>query len=131
MLAVLRPFSRLGEIILGGIDDFGQFVQFSLTTFYWILVHPRRWLRPRLLFPQFFAVGVASVPVVAITGAFIGMILALEGYIQFQAIGQLHCALPGPTSSHRREESQHIAAAHLAEQACFTRQVSHALTYGQ
>lgn len=87
MLLVLRPLSRLGEAILAGVDGFGRFVQFALTTFYWILVHPGRWMRPRLLLPQFFAVGVASVPVVAITGAFIGMILALEGYIQFYAIG--------------------------------------------
>jgi phospholipid/cholesterol/gamma-HCH transport system permease protein len=45
-------------------------------------------MRWRLLMPQFYAVGVASIPVVAVTGAFIGMILALEGFYQFQAIGQ-------------------------------------------
>ncbi|MFO0873232.1 MAG: ABC transporter permease [Phycisphaerales bacterium] len=87
MVALLRPFTRIGESIIRSVDEFGRFVQFALTTFYWIFAHPTKWLRPRLLFPQFFAVGVASVPVVAITGAFIGMILALEGYVQFSAIG--------------------------------------------
>jgi phospholipid/cholesterol/gamma-HCH transport system permease protein len=51
-------------------------------------VHPAHSLRWRLLGPQLYAVGVLSIPVVAITGAFIGMILSLEGYYQFAAIGQ-------------------------------------------
>ena len=38
--------------------------------------------------PQLYAVGVASIPVVAITGAFIGMVLALEGYAEFASLGQ-------------------------------------------
>lgn len=47
-----------------------------------------RCLKWTLLGPQFYAVGIASIPVVAITGAFIGMILALEGYEQFASFGQ-------------------------------------------
>ena len=35
-----------------------------------------------------YEVGVRSVPVVAITGAFIGMVMAVETYTQFKAIGQ-------------------------------------------
>src|SRR5262245_51849452 len=48
----------------------------------------KRWLHWRLLGPQFFTIGVASIPVVAITGTFIGMVLALEGFNQFQSFGQ-------------------------------------------
>ena len=47
-----------------------------------------RWCRWRLLGPQLYAVGVASIPVIAITGAFIGMVLALEGYAEFESLGQ-------------------------------------------
>ncbi len=47
-----------------------------------------RWCKWRLLGPQLYSVGVASIPVVAITGAFIGMVLALEGYLEFESLGQ-------------------------------------------
>lgn len=70
------------------IEGFGQFTSFSLRTFGLMVVQPSSWLRWRLLGPQLFAVGVASIPVVAITGVFIGMILSLEGYFQFASIGQ-------------------------------------------
>ncbi len=53
-----------------------------------VVAHPMRCTKWSLLGPQFYAIGVASIPVVAITGAFIGMILALEGYDQFAALGQ-------------------------------------------
>jgi len=74
-------------MVLQTVIEFGRFTMFAATTAAWI---PRlkRWLRWRLLGPQFFSIGVASIPVVAITGAFIGMILALEGFEQFRAIGQ-------------------------------------------
>src|SRR5213075_2073688 len=42
----------------------------------------------RLLPPQMYEVGVRSVPVVAVTGAFIGMVLAIETHTQFKTIGQ-------------------------------------------
>ncbi len=35
-----------------------------------------------------YEVGTKSVPVVSITGAFIGMVLAIEGYTQFKNLGQ-------------------------------------------
>ena len=37
--------------------------------------------------PSFYAVGVRSVPVVAITGMFIGMVLAVQSYGQFHQLG--------------------------------------------
>jgi phospholipid/cholesterol/gamma-HCH transport system permease protein len=47
-----------------------------------------RWKNIRLLFPQFYEVGVKSVPVVGVVGAFIGMVMAVETYQQFKALGQ-------------------------------------------
>ena len=38
--------------------------------------------------PQMYDVGTKSVPVVSVTGAFIGMVLAVESYTQFRSIGQ-------------------------------------------
>src|SRR5262249_53733092 len=41
----------------------------------------------RTLLPALYVVGVRSVPVVAITGLFIGMVLAVQSYSQFHQLG--------------------------------------------
>jgi len=84
----LSAISRLGLAALLSVADFGRFTRFAGAMAAWLLLHPRRWLKWRLLGPQLYAVGVATIPVVALTGAFIGMVLALESFQQFQAIGQ-------------------------------------------
>ncbi|MHC5023564.1 MAG: MlaE family ABC transporter permease [Planctomycetota bacterium] len=88
MLAIATPFVRAGQFLLDSLEDFGRFTRFVGATMMWLVLRLHRWSRWRLLGPQLFAVGVASAPVVAITGAFIGMVLALEGYHQFYALGQ-------------------------------------------
>jgi phospholipid/cholesterol/gamma-HCH transport system permease protein len=49
------------------------------------------WLRRRpcrgTLLPCMIAIGVSSVPVVAVTGLFIGMVLAVQSYVEFHQIG--------------------------------------------
>ncbi len=67
---------------------FGRFVSFSAATAQWTVLRVDRWCRWRLLGPQLSSVGVASIPVIAMTGAFIGMVLALEGYAEFESLGQ-------------------------------------------
>src|SRR5207237_7502439 len=42
----------------------------------------------RLLLPQLYEIGVKTVPVVCVTGAFIGMVMAIETITQFKSIGQ-------------------------------------------
>ena len=39
------------------------------------------------MLPQFFAIGVLSVPVILITGAFVGMVLAIQAIQQFMSVG--------------------------------------------
>jgi phospholipid/cholesterol/gamma-HCH transport system permease protein len=39
------------------------------------------------ILPNFYQIGVLSLPVVALTGTFIGMVLAVQSYSQFQQIG--------------------------------------------
>lgn len=80
--------AQVGLTLLLSIVEFGKFSRFAASTFSWLMFHPGKWARWRLIGPQLYAVGVASIPVVGLTGAFIGMILALEGYAQFYAIGQ-------------------------------------------
>ena len=88
MSTTTRVISRFGDAIIRSVADFGRFVDFAGVTAAWLFLHPGRWLRWRTLGPQLYAVGVATIPVVAITGAFIGMVLALESYQQFESVGQ-------------------------------------------
>lgn len=69
---------------LAGAGNFAKFTTDTLRglIFFWT------WLRWDRLARQLFFIGTMSVPVLAITGSFIGMILAIEGYLQFAAIGQ-------------------------------------------
>ena len=86
--ALINAVGQLGLSITLFVLEVGRFTQFAGATAYWLVFRPGRWFRFRLLVPQLYAVGVASIPVVAITGGFIGMVLALEGYDQFRALGQ-------------------------------------------
>jgi phospholipid/cholesterol/gamma-HCH transport system permease protein len=88
MSAPVQVLSSVGLSALIVLDGFGRFSQYVLYVFRIALTDPRSWMRWRQIGPQLYSVGAASVLVVAITGAFIGMILALEGYDQFAALGQ-------------------------------------------
>jgi len=79
---------RIGRSTNQAIAGFGDFSIFVARTFVFMFTSFPRWKNLRLLFPQFYEVGVKSVPVVAITGAFIGMVLAIEAHTQFKTIGQ-------------------------------------------
>ena len=88
MLPATRALSHFGHSTLITLDGLGRFAIFSLAALRIAVFEPMSWLRWSNLAPQLYSVGAASVLVVAITGAFIGMILALEGYDQFAALGQ-------------------------------------------
>lgn len=86
--AVLSSVTHVGESVILSIVDFGRFTRFVFATLAWIVRGPRVWLRWRRLGPQLYAVGVTTIPVVGITGAFIGMVIGLETFPQFESIGQ-------------------------------------------
>lgn len=88
MVAAVREISRFGWLVYDSVTEFGKFIKFVWDVLVRFTAHPMRCLKWTLLGSQFYSVGVASIPVVAITGAFIGMILALEGFEQFAAFGQ-------------------------------------------
>ncbi len=67
---------------------FGRFCDFAGRTLGWFFRGGLRWRNLRLLFPQMYEVCVKSVPVVGVTGAFIGMVMAIESYNSFQQLGQ-------------------------------------------
>jgi phospholipid/cholesterol/gamma-HCH transport system permease protein len=84
----VRILDSIGRAVNDIIAAFGDFCIFCGRAFLWLFTG---WLRPRnlrLLLPQLYEVGVKSVPVVGIVGAFIGMVMAVETYAQFKALGQ-------------------------------------------
>ncbi len=87
VVMVADAIAAMGNYILLKITEFGEFVRFMFSVFRGVL-YPKTWLRRDRIGRQMFFVGTMSVPVLALTGAFIGMILAFEGYRQFAAIGQ-------------------------------------------
>src|ERR1043165_836344 len=88
-MATVRPgkpglITSLGVGAIPATPVLGDFAIFSLQTLSW-MVHRRP--APGTLLPNFHLVGVRSVPVVAITGMFIGMVLAVQTYNQFKKMG--------------------------------------------
>lgn len=84
---VIGPLGTFGHNVLLTLAALGRFSRFAGATIAGTF-RPRSWMRRGRLSEQLWFVGTTSAPVVAITGAFIGMILAIEGYYQFATIGQ-------------------------------------------
>lgn len=76
--------NQLGARIIEFISGIGELTHFIGQLGLWLVT--RRPYQSTLL-PNFYQVGVLSVPVVAITGTFIGMVLANQAYTQFRAMG--------------------------------------------
>jgi phospholipid/cholesterol/gamma-HCH transport system permease protein len=84
----VRYIENVGRHTNNALSAFGDFCQFVGNTIGWFFISGLKWKNARLLLPQFYEIGVRSVPVVAITGAFIGMVMAIETFAQFKSIGQ-------------------------------------------
>ena len=78
------PIAQLGGRVLAAVASLGELVHLTLEMFAWML---SRRPSPKTLLPSLYQIGVRSVPVVAITGTFIGMVLAVQGYNQFKMMG--------------------------------------------
>ena len=85
--AINQTISNVGDAVLAFPDKFGRFCLFSFWTIFFgpiELATGRGW---RHLIPQAFAIGTKSVPVIMLTGAFVGMVLIVQGYTQFDNAG--------------------------------------------
>jgi len=87
-MTLVRRVEWVGGIFLGQVENFGRFTLFIGATLSWLFHGQARWCRASILTPQFFAIGVMSLPVIILVGLFVGMVLAVEAYDQFAAIGQ-------------------------------------------
>ena len=73
-----------GAVVIEGFTTLGELVMFSTQTLTWMITRPPRM---KLLTPSLYQVGVLSLPVVALTGTFIGMVLAVQSYSQLKTLG--------------------------------------------
>jgi phospholipid/cholesterol/gamma-HCH transport system permease protein len=74
----------LGAIVMDAITSLGDLTLFAGRAFQWTF---RRRLSRDTLVASFYNVGVRSVPVVALTGTFIGMVLAVQSYSEYNQFG--------------------------------------------
>jgi phospholipid/cholesterol/gamma-HCH transport system permease protein len=81
---ILDDIASIGGVTISTIESLGGFTLFAGNTLSWLFTRlPRR----ETLIPNFYQIGVLSLPVVALTGTFIGMVLAVQSYAQFRGFG--------------------------------------------
>lgn len=83
-MTLLAP---LGQFVIDRIASFGDFCRFAGRTFALVipsLASPRTW---RLLITQCYEVGNRTVPVILVTGMFVGLVMAVSGYMQLRDMG--------------------------------------------
>jgi len=79
----------LGSVLIDSIAAAGDLAIFAWRTFAWLFT---RGTRRETLMSSLYQIGVMSLPVIALTGMFIGMVLAVQTYQQFRQLG-LHTRL--------------------------------------
>ena len=87
--AIYQWVADLGEVLVDSIAAAGDMAIFAWRTISWMVM--RRTKRETLM-PSLYQIGVMSLPVIALTGMFIGMVLAVQTYQQFKQLG-LHTRL--------------------------------------
>lgn len=79
--------SAIGASTVGFVSAFGHFGVFTWQMCRWLipgLVQPRTWMRAM---PLFYEVGNRTLPVIMVTGTFVGLVLAIQSYDQLNAAG--------------------------------------------
>jgi phospholipid/cholesterol/gamma-HCH transport system permease protein len=74
----------IGAVAMNWVTAVGSVFFFTMQTLSWLFT---RVPSKDTLLPNFYQVGVRSLPVVALVGTFIGMVLAVQSYAQFAHIG--------------------------------------------
>ncbi len=78
---------KIGANTLSGLNNTGRFFKFFLESFYTSLHSCCKSNTYPLILVQMNTIGVRSVPVIMITGAFVGMTLAIQAYDQLAGMG--------------------------------------------
>ncbi len=71
----------IGGLLMDWVSGLGGISIFSMRMLSWLFMRlPKR----ETLLPNFYQIGVLSLPVVALTGTFIGMVLVVQTFVQFR-----------------------------------------------
>jgi phospholipid/cholesterol/gamma-HCH transport system permease protein len=82
--AIADVLADWGGAVIDSVEALGDLSLFTTRVIYWLVGRlPRR----ETLLPNFYQVGVLSLPVIALTGTFIGMVLAVQSYFTFRDLG--------------------------------------------
>ncbi|MEC9091686.1 MAG: ABC transporter permease [Planctomycetota bacterium] len=73
-----------GRVVFESVTAIGAFALFVVRTTSWLFTRLPKW---ETLLPNFYQVGVQSLPVIALTGTFIGMVLSVQSFSQFEQLG--------------------------------------------
>lgn len=85
-----RATSLIGSVgaqVFGVVEAMGRFGLFAWSMILWLIdgmFRPRTWVRAM---PLFYEVGNRTLPVILITGTFVGLVLAIQSYEQLRAAG--------------------------------------------
>jgi phospholipid/cholesterol/gamma-HCH transport system permease protein len=79
--ALVDWIANLGGLVMNWVIAVEDVMEFFVRTLLWLV---RRRPRAETLLPNFYQIGVLSLPVVALTGLFIGMVLAVQSHSQFR-----------------------------------------------
>ena len=82
--AIAHWIADMGTVVIDWMTALGDLALFAFQTFAWMI---GRLPRKGTILPNFYQIGVLSLPVVALTGTFIGMVLAVQSYDQFRSLG--------------------------------------------
>lgn len=88
MVMIKYQLELIGQAVLKRLEGLGKFTLFALAAFGWFFRGSSGHGRWRLLMPQLYQIGTASIPVVGLVGAFVGAVLGIEMFDQFEALGQ-------------------------------------------
>jgi phospholipid/cholesterol/gamma-HCH transport system permease protein len=81
LTAIADWIADFGGMLIHGVMELGSISLFIYRTLLWLFTRlPRR----ETLLPCFYQIGVLSLPVVALTGTFIGMVLVVQTFVQFR-----------------------------------------------
>lgn len=84
---MLRLLAKLGELALTTLAAIGDFGVFAWRTIRWLVVGSTSPRNYALLPPQLYEIGNRSVPVILVTGLFVGFVLAAEAINQMRPLG--------------------------------------------
>jgi phospholipid/cholesterol/gamma-HCH transport system permease protein len=111
---MIKFLNNLGALTLRRLTAFGDFCVFSGRAFSQAgrnITHPSML---RTLLQQMYDIGTKSLPVVMMTGAFVGMVLAVQAVPQFKAVNMLSSLGPLVNLSVLRELGPVLAGTMLA-----------------